>query len=152
MAGAIIRAHTKLIAYHGKAGYDTLGYVPKMAVSEAIASNALLNPGMRELVLYLAQHRQSPSVAKADKSGWESVGRYIYDTAKFTRFAVPDATSFKGCQQHHRFIGLCGDRRRAELDGPLRVAKGFCACDPCLLLQTDNCLLYRSWLASRRCA
>ena len=144
MAGAIIRAHTKLIAYHGKAGYDSLGFVPKMGVSEAIASGALLNPGTRELVLHLAQHRQTPSVAKADKSGWEAVGRYIYafyDTAKFTRFAVPDATSFKGCQQHHRFIGLCEDSRRAELEGPLRVAKGYCACDPCLLLQTDDCLL-----------
>ena len=87
---------------------------------------------------------RQPSVAKADKSGWEAVGRYIYafyDTAKFTRFAVPDATSFKGCQQHHRFIGLCEDSRRAELEGPLRVAKGYCACDPCLLLQTDDCLL-----------
>lgn len=115
-----------------------------MAVNEAIESGALLNPGTRELVLYLAQHRQSPLVAKADKSGWEAVDRYMYafyDTAKFTRFAVPDATSFKGCQQQHRFIGLCGDRRRAELDGPLRVAKGYCACDPCLLLETDDCLL-----------
>ena len=37
--------------------------------------------------------------------------------------------------------GLCDDRRRAELDGPLRVAKGFCACDPCLRLETDDCLL-----------
>jgi len=144
MTGAITRAHTKLIAYHGKAGYDSLGYVPKMAVCEAIASGALLNPGTRELVLYLAQHRPSPSVAKADKTGWEAVGSYVYafyDTAKFTRFAVPDATSFKGCQQNHRFIGLCDDRRRAELDGPLRVAKGFCACDPCLRLETDDCLL-----------
>jgi hypothetical protein len=31
--------------------------------------------------------------------------------------------------------------RKAELDGPLRVTKGFCACNPCLMLKTDNCLL-----------
>ena len=52
------------------------------------------------------------------RHGWEAVGRYIYafyDTAKFTKFAVPDATSFKGCQAHHRFIGLCEDRRKHTL-------------------------------------
>ena len=144
LSGAIVRAHTKLVEYHGKAGYDSLGFGPKLAVQEAISSGALLNPGTRDLVLYLAQHRRSPSVAKSDKAGWEAVGRYIYayyDTAKFTKFAVPDATSFKGCQSHHRFIGLCEDRRRAELEGPLRAVKGFCACDPCLLLKTDACLL-----------
>jgi hypothetical protein len=50
-------------------------------------------------------------------------------------------TSFKGGQDHHRYIGLCEDRRKAEKDGPLRVAKLFCACDPCLLLKTEECLL-----------
>ena len=104
----------------------------------------MLNPGTRELVLHLALNRQTPSVAKADKSGWEAPGRYMYafyDTAVFTKSAVPDSTSFKGCQSHHRFIGLCTDRRKAEQDGPLRTAKLFCACDPCLLLRTDECLL-----------
>jgi hypothetical protein len=94
LSNAIIRAHTKLIEYHGKAGYDSLGYMPKLAVSEAIESSALLNPGTRDLVIYLAKHKPSPSVAKADKSGWEAPGRYMYafyDTSKFTRFAVPDA-------------------------------------------------------------
>jgi len=144
LSNAIIRAHTKLIEYHGKVGYDSLGYGPKLAISEAIESGAMLNPGTRELVLYLAMHRPSPSVAKADKVGWEAPGRYIYayyDTSKFTRFAVPEATSFKGCQSHHRFIGLSSDRRAAEQDGPLRVSKLFCACDPCLLLKTEDCLL-----------
>ena len=45
LVGAITRAATKLVEYHGKAGYDSLGYVPKLAVDEAIASGALLNPG-----------------------------------------------------------------------------------------------------------
>ena len=78
LSGAIVRAHTKLVEYHGKAGYDSLGFGPKLAVQEAISSGALLNPGTRDLVLYLAQHRRSPSVAKSDKAGWEAVGRYIY--------------------------------------------------------------------------
>ena len=73
------------------------------------------------------------------------MGRYIYafyDMAKFTKFAVPDATSsFKGLQDYHRFIGLCSDCRLAERDGPLRVVKGFCTCDPCLMLKNDKCLL-----------
>ena len=109
LSGAIVRAHTKLIEYHGKAGYDSLGYMPKLAVSEAIESGAMLNPGTRDLVLHLAQHRPTPTVAKADKEGWEAPGRYIYafyDTVKFTKIAVPDATSFKGGQSYHRFIGL----------------------------------------------
>ena len=55
---------------------------------------------------------------------------------------MPDATSsFKGLQDHHRFIGLCSDRRLAERDGPLRVVKGFCACDLCLVLKNEECLL-----------
>eukprot|EP00966_Prymnesium_polylepis_P127467 2948409-Prymnesium_polylepis.1 len=115
-----------------------------MAISEAIESGKLLNPGTRELVLYLAKNRSSPSVAKEDKPGWEAVDRYIYafyDTSKFTKFAVPDATSFKGGQNHHRFIGLSTDKRKAEQDGPLRAAKLFCPCDPCLLLKTEDCLL-----------
>ena len=144
LAGAIIRAHTKLIEYHGKAGYDSLGYGPKLAISEAIESGAMLNPGTRELVTFLAKHRPSPSVAKADKSGWEAVDRYLYafyDTSRFTKNAVPDATSFKGGQSHHRFIGLSEDRRKAEQDGPLRAVKQYCSCDPCLLLKTEDCLL-----------
>ena len=44
----------------------------------AIESKSLLNPGTREMVLYLAKSQQQPSVAKADKTGWEAVGRYIY--------------------------------------------------------------------------
>lgn len=144
LAGGVTRATTKLIEYHGKAGYDALGNVPKVAVNAGMASGALLNPGTRDMVLYLAKHCQHPSVAKADKSGWEAPSRYIwafYDTSKFTKFAVPDATSFKGCQDHHRFIGLGQDLRVAQRDGPLRVVKGFCACSPCLVLNNYNCLL-----------
>jgi hypothetical protein len=118
LTGAIIRAATKLVEYHGKAGYDALGYVPKVAVGDAISSGAMLNPGTRDLVLHLAQHRPRPSVDKADKVGWEAVGRYIYafyDTAKFTKGAVPDASSFKNGHDHHRFIGLCEDRRKHTL-------------------------------------
>lgn len=144
ISDAITRAHTKLIEYHGKGGYDSLGYMPKLAVEDAIQSGAMLNPGTIELVHYLALTKQTPTVAKADKSGWEAPGRYIwayYDTSKFTKFTVPDASSFKGCQENHRFIGLCEERSKAERDGPLRAVKLFCACDPCLLFRTEECLL-----------
>jgi len=142
LSEGIIRTHVKLIEYHGKAGYDAAGNVPKNAVGDAILSGAMLNPGTRDLVLYLAKHKPGPSVDKADKTGWEAPGRYIwafYDTAKFTKFTVPDSDGFKGGRDHHEFVGLCRDRQRAVRDGPLHVRMMFCACDPCLLLDFDRC-------------
>ena len=41
LSGAITRAATKLVEYHGKVGYDALGNVPKNATMAAIESKAL---------------------------------------------------------------------------------------------------------------
>jgi hypothetical protein len=142
LAGAIIRAHSKLIEYHGKAGYDALGNVPKIVIGNAIVKNALLDPETRELVLYLAKNHPRPSVAKAEKDGWEAPSRYIYayyDTAKFSKFLVPDATSSKGMTENHAFVGLCKEREHAEKVGPLQGRGLDCACDPCLLFKFDDC-------------
>ena len=83
LSEGIVRTHVKLIEYHVKAGYDTAGNIPKFdvkdailshqkfAFKDAILSHQLADPGTREVVLHLAEHRQQPSVAKEDKSGWE---------------------------------------------------------------------------------
>ena len=71
--------------------------MPKHALKHAIESGALINPGTRELVLYMAEHKQEPSIPKAKKNGWEAVDRYFWgyiDTARFTKAAVPDADSW----------------------------------------------------------
>ena len=54
-----VGAHAR-IEYHSKAGYDAAGNIPKFAVKDAILSGVLLDPGTREVVLHLAQHRQRP--------------------------------------------------------------------------------------------
>ena len=56
-------------------------------------------PDPRELVLFMAQHKQAPSIPKARKNGWEAVDRYLWgliDTAHFTKIVVPDADSWSG--------------------------------------------------------
>ena len=132
LCDAISRTHCKLIEYHGKAAYDTLGTVPKRAVAEAVAKgvgggakDVMIDPDTRDMMLYLAKHKRRPNVAKADKPGWEAPGRYIwafYDSKLFTQLLVPDA-KLKGCQENHEFVGLCQDSAKAEKDGPMQMRK-----------------------------
>ena len=123
-AGGIMRSGNKLIEYEGKGPCDGYGNVPKHALKHAIESGALINPGTRELVLYMAEHKVEPSIPKARKKGWEAVDRYFcgfIDTARFTKAAVPDADSWRGSKKAHEYHGRCADRQRAESVGPLQV-------------------------------
>ena len=123
-AGGIVRSGNKLIEYEGKGSCDGYGNVPKHALKHAIESGALINPGTHELVLYMAEHKQEPSIPKARKNGWEAVDRYFWgyiDTARFTKAAVPDADSWKGSKSFHEYAGRCTDKQRAESNGPLQV-------------------------------
>ena len=123
-AGGIARSGNKLIEYEGKGSCDGYGNVPKHALKHAIESGALINPGTRELVLYMAEHKQEPSIPKARKNGWEAVDRYFWgyiDTARFTKAAVPDADSWKGSKSFHEYSGRCTDKQRAESEGPLQA-------------------------------
>ena len=117
--------------------------VPTFELSAAIESGALLYPGTRELVLHLAAARKHPSVAKENKDGWQAATKYFwgyFDTAKFTKKAVPDCEARGwGCHDQHVYVGLCVDRQRAEHDGPLRTGRMFCACVPCSLLDFARC-------------
>jgi hypothetical protein len=96
----------------------------RSVLHRAPISVALINPGTRELVLYMAEHKQEPAIPKARKNGWEAVDRYFWgyvDTARFTKAAVPDADSWKGSKSFHEYVGRCADRQRAESIGPLQV-------------------------------
>ena len=143
LSEAITRLSVKLIEYHGKAGYDAMGNVPKKAMEAAIEKQLVLNPSTRELVLFLAEHKPRPEQAKEEKSGWQAVDRYFWgymDTRHFTKFTVPESEGFKGSKSYHEFVGTCKVAEEAEKNGPLRAREMFCACDPCLMLEpTASC-------------
>ena len=144
LSAAITRTDIILIEHHGKGPCDAQSLVLKFTIKEAITTGKMLDPGTRELVLFMAEHKQAPSIAKANKAGWEAPQDYYYgffDTAKFTKRAVPDATGFKGCRGHHVFHGACQDLELAERNGPLQVCKMFCACNACLVGQFDACIM-----------
>jgi|TARA_B110001469_G_scaffold89753_1_gene85184 hypothetical protein len=142
--GGIVKVHVKKVESHGKAGAtDGNGNVPTFALKSAIESGALLHPGTRDLVLFLADHRRAPSVAQEAKDGWGAATKYFWgymDTAKFSKRAVPDCEA-RGwsCHDQHVYVGLCADRQRAERDGPLRTGRMFCACVPCSMLDFEHC-------------
>ena len=142
--GGIVRVHVKKVESHGKAGAtDGEGNVPNFALKAAIETGALVRPGTRELVMYLADHRRRPSVAQEAKSGWQASTKYFwgfFDTSRFTKGRVPDCEARGwGCHDQHVYAGLCADRQRAERDGPLRTGPMFCACDPCTRLDFAHC-------------
>ena len=142
--GGIVRVHVKKVESHGKAGAtDGSGNVATFALKAAIESGVLVDPGTRELVLFLADHRRKPSVGQESKDGFQAVTKYFwgfFDTAKFTKSKVPDceARGWK-CNDQHMYAGLCADLQKAERDGPLRVNRMFCVCLPCSLLDFERC-------------
>lgn len=86
----ITRVNVMHVEKHGKGGCDGHSNATTFAIKAAIASGALLDPGTHDLVLYLAAHHPSPSVAKEDKSGWEAATKFFYgyiNIAQFTTFA-----------------------------------------------------------------
>jgi len=101
LADAITRTDVLLVEHHGKGGCDAQSNVPKFVIEDATISGRMLDPLTRELVLYLAMHKQAPSISKVNKAGWEAPEAYYYgyfDSIKFTKRAVPDAEGFKGCR------------------------------------------------------
>ena len=70
----ILRSSSKQVEYHGKGSCDSEGNVPSYPLKDAIATGKLFNPGTRELVLYLAENKQAPSILKENKTGWEAAG------------------------------------------------------------------------------
>ena len=117
----VARSHFTHEASDGKGPSDGYNNVPRHAVVAGLKANELLDPGTRELVYYLAKRCSSPSVAKANKQGWWAAEGYIwayYDTALFTKAAVPEAEGYAGSKENHQHVGLCKDKETAERDGP----------------------------------
>ena len=52
--------------------------MPSYPIKDAIATGKLFAPGTRELVLYLAENKQAPSILKENKVGWEAAGRFFW--------------------------------------------------------------------------
>ena len=93
-------------------------------MAAGLKNGELLNPGTRDLVTFLAQRCRTPSVAKEKKHGWWAAEGYIwayYDTALFTKKAVPEAEGYSGSMENHCHIGMCKDKETAERNGPLQV-------------------------------
>ena len=140
----VVRNHFTHEANDGKGPSDGYNNVPKHGVKGALQAGELLNPGTRELVTFLAKHCQSPSKAKAFKHGWWAAEGYIwayYDTALFTKKAVPEAEGYTGSMVNHQHVGLCKATETAELDGPLQVRGMWCGCQPCVKYDFANCLM-----------
>lgn len=140
----IMRTMNRLTTMHGKGACDGVSNVVSHAVREAQKAGHLLDPGTRELILYLAQHKQTPAVAKLRKDGWWTVGRIFwgfYDTKLFTQSRVPPAKGFDGSATKHEIIGCSRDKDKAMRDAPLMVRNLVCACSSCREADYDHCKL-----------
>ena len=140
----VTRNHFTHEANDGKGPSDGYNNVPKHAVKGGLLAGELLNPGTRDLVIFCAKRCASPREAKATKHGWWAADDYVwafYDTALFTKAAVPEAEGYAGSMENHQHVGLCRDRETAERDGPLQVRGMWCGCEKCVKYNFTNCLM-----------
>jgi hypothetical protein len=142
----VARNHSISITMHGKNICDALANVIQAALQSAIQNQSIIDPGTRALVLWLAENRQEPSVAKVKKDGWWAIGEIYYgyfDVARFTKLAVPDAKGFNGSATRHRFVStVVEDPEKVERDGPIDVSTAFCGCERCSRFDFRNCLMH----------
>ena len=128
----------------GKGPPDGYNNMPRLAVGAALRSGELINPGTRELVVYCAIHKPTPSTAKAWKHGWWAADDFVwafYDTALFTKTAVPEALGYNGSRENHRHVGMCRDVETAHRDGTLQASAMWCGCERCTAFDFRNCLM-----------
>jgi hypothetical protein len=120
----VARSHFTHEAQDGKGPSDGYNNVPRHGVAAGLLNGELLNPGTHDLIRFLARQCATPSVAKDKKHGWWGAEGYIwayYDTALFTKKAVPEAEGYSGSMENHCHVGLCTDPETAERYGPLQV-------------------------------
>ena len=82
------RNHLRLESMMGKGPCDGYGNLPPTTIRNAIGDGELIDPGTRELVLFNAIKKPTPSVAKAQKHGWWAASKIFYgfyDTRLFTK-------------------------------------------------------------------
>ena len=140
----VTRSHFTHEAQDGKGPSDGYNTLAARGVKAGLLANELLDPGTRELVHFLAKRCMSPTIAKANKHGWWAAEGYIwayYDTALFTKKAVPEAEGYAGSMENHCHIGMCKDKENAERDGPLQVRGLWCGCQPCVNYDFKGCLM-----------
>ena len=95
-------------------------------------------------MLWLAENKQDPTVAKVKKTGWWAINDIYwgyFDPNCFTRTAVPTAKGFDGSSSKHRFVGVCTDAEKAMHDGPIDASTAFCGCARCCKFDFANCLM-----------
>ena len=122
----------------GKSICDSLGNLPKNAITDAISKEEYIFSGSRNFVLFLARKCPEPGVAKAKKDGWWATERIFYgffEHAKFTKLTVPVADGFHGSHEMHMIAGDCKDAARAITEGKISVRGVPCACRACILLR-----------------
>ena len=139
------RNHSILITMHGKNICDSLSNVILAALRSAVANGEIADPGTRALVLWLAEHRQAPSIAKLKKEGWWAIDDIYYgyyDPRRFTKVAVPEAKGFSGSAEKHRFVSSpITDAERAAREGPVDVSYAFCGCLSCSRFNFQSCMM-----------
>jgi hypothetical protein len=142
----IVRMAIKLVEHHGKSGCDGNSNTPVLALKHALEHGLIgPNPGTRQLVLWLAEHKPFTSTPKAEKRGWEAIGRIFYgfmNTDRFTKTVVPDAdgSKFSNSSKHHSFVGR-STSSHVFTDGSLQACHEFCPCCECLLGRYNSCTL-----------
>ena len=142
----IVRLALKLVEHHGKSGCDGNSNTPVRAVKHAIEHKLMgPNPGTQELVRFLAINKPVPLIPKAEKRGWEAIGRIFYgfmNTDRFTKTVVPDTdgSKFKDSTKHHSFVGRHVSPTVFE-SGEMQACHEFCACSECLLGRYLSCEL-----------
>lgn len=96
-------------------------------------------------MLFLAEHKPFTSTPKADKRGWEAIGRIFYgflNNDRFTKAVVPDTdgSKFVDSKRHSSFIGQHTSAQVLKR-GELQACHEFCPCCECLLGRYRCCLL-----------
>ena len=143
----IVRMAMKLVEHHGKSGCDGNSNTPVLALKHALQHGLIgPNPGTRQLVLWLAQHKPFPSTPKSQKRGWEAISCIFYgymNTDRFTKGAVPDSDGskrFPNSSKHHAFVGR-HTSPQVFVDGELQACYEFCPCVECLSGRYLSCQL-----------
>ena len=153
----IVRMAIKLVEHHGKGGCDGNSNTPVLALKHAIEHQLMgPNPGTRQLVLFLAEHKPFTSTPKSGKRGWEAIGRIFYgfmNTDLFTKAVVADADGrkFKDSTKHHSFVGR-QENAQVFTTGELQACHEFCPCSECLLGRYASCRLRAEMGAMHRVA
>ena len=128
-----------------------------MARGHPMATRMCQNSALRVEFAMMSYSTQAPVIlscswlavaplllSKDKKHGWWAAEGYIwayYDTALFTKKAVPVAEEYSGSMENHCHIGQCLDRETAERDGPLLARGIWCGCQPCVNYDFGNCLM-----------